>query len=190
MTKRPACAHEQRFGRVHGAVETLRDLGDGEAVEVAQGEGRAVMGSELGEDLVGASTVEACVPRIIRGEGFVGDRQVTDEEDVDVDGAGAPVDLAGAAELSFDELALQTRMKLLTRHTYISSIMEMGLFWLGQRMERSFLTLRHQTVIAARRSRIVTAITLLSPIAQRAASLLSQTRLVGFSTSTTIQVIT
>jgi hypothetical protein len=38
-------------------------------------------------------------------EGFVGDRQVVDEEDVDVDRAGAPMDVAGSAEAGLDTTA-------------------------------------------------------------------------------------
>ena len=41
-------------------------------------------------------------PGMRNGERSVGDGQAVDEEDVDVDGARAPADLAGAAELGFD----------------------------------------------------------------------------------------
>ncbi len=44
-------------------------------------------------------------PGMGNGEGSVGDRQVVHEEDVDIDGAGTPVDVAGAPELSFDTVA-------------------------------------------------------------------------------------
>ena len=62
---RNACAgaDEQRLGRVHGAIEVVGDLGDGEAVEVAQRERGAVVRAELGEHLVRARMRSKCSSR-------------------------------------------------------------------------------------------------------------------------------
>ena len=60
-----AGSDEQRFGRVHGAIEVLGDLGDGQAVEVAQGECGAVVRAQLGENLVGAHPFEVLVEAVV-----------------------------------------------------------------------------------------------------------------------------
>ena len=60
--------HEQRLGRVHAALQVRGDLGNGQIVEVAEGERGPVLGCEVVEGFAGPHRVEVRVPGILGAE--------------------------------------------------------------------------------------------------------------------------
>jgi hypothetical protein len=55
---------EQRLGGVQAAAEMFGDLGDGEAVEIAQCQYGPVVGTKLGEGPAGQGDIDVVVPRV------------------------------------------------------------------------------------------------------------------------------
>src|SRR5262249_477251 len=71
-SERVAGAYEQRFGRVHGSIEVMRDLGYRQAVDVAQGQRAAMMRAQRFEHVVRTGALEPFV-EVVVGFALVGE---------------------------------------------------------------------------------------------------------------------
>src|ERR1051326_6212661 len=74
VAKRLPRAHEERFGGVLGAVEDVGDVGDGQVVQIAKGQHRAMLRRQSLQGCPGAQAVQVDVPWVfclvacLRGE--------------------------------------------------------------------------------------------------------------------------